>query len=130
MANLSVCPGQSGSESSMSELQRLKMMAAGPDVVSSSLRELISAYGLLPVLRSKYARFLYMSKLWLLREISIIAVLTQNYEKVPARSLSKILIAVPYYFKPARMLNAKLLASLKSSLITNPWQNTKTANRP
>lgn len=130
MDNLSVCLGQSESESSTSESQRLKMMAAGPSVASSSLRELISAYGFLPVFRSLYARFLYTLRLWLLREISIIVVLTQNFEKVPPRSLSKILIAVPYYFKPVRTLNAKLLASLKSRLITNPWQNTKTANRP
>lgn len=125
----SVCPDPFVSESSLSEFQALQALQTGPTVVSASLRELISAYGLLSVLRSLYARCLYIVRLWLLRELSILAVLTENYEKVPKRSLSKILVGVLYYSKLARRLNASLLASLKRKLTTNPFQVTKTANK-
>lgn len=128
MDNVSVCPDPSESGSSLSESQALQVLRIGPSVAAASLRELISAYGLLRVLRSKYARYLYIARLWLLREMSIFAVLTENYEKVPKRSLSKILVGVLYYSKLARRLNAYLLASLKRKLTINPYQVTKTVN--
>lgn len=129
MDNLSVCPVQLESKSSLNELQALQALQTGPSVVSASLRELISAYGLLRVFRSLFARYLYIARLWLLRETSILAVLTANYEKVPKRSLSKILVGVLYYSKLARRLNASLLVSLKRKLTTNPYQATKTVNK-
>lgn len=128
MDKVSVCPDPSASGSSSNEFQSLQALQAGPSVVSASMRELISAYGLLRVFRSLFARYLYIVRLWLLRETSILAVLTQNYEKVPKRSLSKILVGVLYYSKAARRLNASLLASLKRKLTTNPYQITKTVN--
>lgn len=129
MDKVSVCPDPSASRSSLSEFQSLQALQIGPSVASASTRELISAYGLFRVLRSLFARYLYIVRLWLLRETSILAVLTENYKKVPRRSLSKILVGVLYYSKLAKRLNASLLVSLKRKLTTNPYQVTKTVNK-
>lgn len=128
MVKVSQCPVLSGKESSMSESEQIRLLADGHPAASASFSELVKFYGLRPVLRAKYARYLYTLRLYLLRELSIIAVLRNHYDEIPARSLSKLLIAVPRYSKRANTILQRRIANLKRKIIANPYQVTKTAS--
>lgn len=122
------CPVPSGKEFSTNENEQIRQLADGHPAASASFSELVKFYGLRSVLRAKYARYLYMLRLYLLRELSIIAVLRNHYDEIPARSLSKIVIAVPRYSKRANTILQKRIARLKRKIIANPYQVTKTVS--
>lgn len=56
----------------------------------------VKAFSLFLVLKSYTARWRYIAALWLTREIAIITILRENFEKVPKGTISKV-IARPWF---------------------------------
>lgn len=83
-------PGNKELMQESSEDEKLKQLEEKTLISSLSFAEKVSTFGLLPYLRSCILRTRYIFALWLMREASILTVLSENYKKVPKWTLSRV----------------------------------------
>lgn len=74
----------------LSDEQKLKLLEEKISISSSGFVDKVSYFGLLPLMRSYILRIRYICALWLLRDAAIITYLSQNYEKIPLGTLSRL----------------------------------------
>lgn len=82
-------------------------------VVGVPLVRLIKLFGFRRALSSKIVRWRYMKRLWMLREIYIMKVLLENYEKVPKGTPSYLFVS---FVKRSRVLK-NLISGLERHLL-------------
>lgn len=107
---------------SFTDEQKLASLEAGVIVCSKSMSDLMKEIGFAKSLKSFCVRSRYIRRLWLIREVRILQILCENYEKVPAWTISKVCAWLLVTFPVLRLLTVKLEKDLKQRLITNPWR--------
>lgn len=106
-------------KNSSTETALLNSMNQGPSVITAKSQELIRFYGLRNYIKSLFGRYQYTLRLWLLREVSILLVLIDNYDKVPRKSMTKILLAVPARYAFAKKPLISIERKLRNKIIFN-----------
>lgn len=106
----------------MNEKDFVKSVETGLIVSSLNIFQLARKTSLKIALRSYYVRYLYIVRLWMLRECAILRTLQDNFEKIPPRTPSKILIRLLNGMSVMKMLPSKLEKRLQEKLIINPYQ--------
>lgn len=104
-------------------------LSKGVNVIGVPLVRLTRLIGFRKALSSKIVRWRYIVRLWTLREIYIMKVLLENYEKIPFGTPTKVFVAFVRLFKVSNWLLLPLEKRLLNNLIRNPYENKKTDNR-
>lgn len=78
----------------MTELEFNQSVENGLSVSSLSIWALIRNFGLKTALRCVIAKKRYTLWLWIMREIRIILILLDNYEKIPVHTPTKLILGV------------------------------------
>lgn len=88
----------------------------------------IKLLGLRRLLRSYVSRYLYMLRLWRLRNTYVLITLIENYEKVPKGTPSKILVWPFSTLAALRRLTYKRAMRLRSGITLINYDRRKTVN--
>lgn len=104
-------------------------LSKGVSVIGVPLVRLIRLIGFRKALSSKIVRWRYIVRLWTLREIYIMKVLLENYEKIPSGTPTKVFVAFVRLFKVSTWLLLPLEKRLLKNLIRNPYEFRKMDNK-
>lgn len=115
-------------QSSTSPERDVRDLSKGVNVVGVPLVRLIKLIGFRKALRSKIVRWRYIERLWMLREIYIIKVLCDNYEKIPKFSWSYLIVGFVKRCKLLKFVLLPLEKRLLNVLIQKPYEIRKTGN--
>ena len=98
-------------------------------VVGVPLVRLIKLIGFRRALSSKIVRWRYILRLWILREIYIIKVLLENYEKIPKGTPSYLFVGFVKVCKPLNGLMLYVEKILLKKLIRSPYEPKRMDNK-
>ena len=91
----------------------------GSIVLSHDFRKLKAQVGLKSALFSVKEKTIYIVRLWILREIAIIKILYENYQKIPRLSWSHLIVGVYARFACVRKMTAFVERKVKNHLTYN-----------
>lgn len=123
-----ISPALLESESS-TEFQKLLSMESNLNLSELTLPDLVRRVGLKTALKSRYTRFRYLQRLWLLRETRILQILCDNYDAVPRGTPSKVCAFLLKHSAVLRSFNSKVERNLKQRLIVSPFRGLTTNNK-
>lgn len=91
----------------------------GLSVPVTDFKVLKKVVGLRKALKSLFVRWRYIHLLCVLRDIAVIRTLSENFEKIPRRTMSRLIVNIYNHFAILRNLLSWKERKIKSILIIN-----------
>lgn len=118
----------SGNES-ITEESKLQSLEHGVIVCSKTFTDVSKEVGVFRALKSFYVRYLYILRLWVLREGKILRILCEHYNEVPKWTLSKVFAWLLRTFPVLNRVLENQERALKRRLILSPFSGPMINNK-